>query len=180
MIMLMQKRGSRASKVLLRSHSQPPCLRRREVAHYGMHRADELGWPPHYHLCPFDWRWRFGCTQKDAWRGLSESYDHYQILTDEFMHEVLHVRSCVEGAVLNLSSFQQTEAWSSNSFLSLLANCQSGFESFENSDSLRHSGTPDCRQGCRKVHLGRMNVPETLRPYHRHWTHPNDENDDAI
>ena len=64
-IVLMQHRVTRALRASPRSSSQPPCLRRREVAYYARQSGSRRQWLPQYHLCPFDSRWRFGCVGSD-------------------------------------------------------------------------------------------------------------------
>jgi hypothetical protein len=90
-IMLMQYRDSRTLSAASRSHSQPPDLRRREVAYLAAQSCCRREWLANYHLCPFDFRWKFGCVRE-------ERYESFQKLNDNASWDVFHVRSCVKQA----------------------------------------------------------------------------------
>ncbi len=178
-IMLMQDRVSRAQRIPARSHSQPACLRRREVAYYGRLQAHTRQWLPRYHLCPSDSRWRVGCIERFVWHEPMEAYDSYAMLADNTAHGVFHVRSCVKEFCSNLSSLQQSGDWYWKSFLGEIAVCKNSVANHKRTGGLRHTGSPNCPHGCVKVHLSRMNVPESLREYHPGPAYGDDDEDEV-
>jgi hypothetical protein len=154
-IALVQQRASLRRKeqpsYRRRSISQPPILRRREVAYYARQRSNNRLWLGHCHLCPFDSRWKFGCHRHSG-----------ETLSDNHDSELFDVRSCARGLSRLGTSLQASWSWYSSSFLADVAICYmaGGW----------HGGTADCPWGCSKVSLDQLHVPEPLRPYHpRRW-----------
>ena len=174
-VMLRQGRTSRTLQASSRSHSQPPCLRRREVAYRGVGYPVRRNWLANYHLCPFDSRWRFGCIQ----------HGRNELLADGTLRQVFDVRSCVKGVSRTGSCVQQTQGWRDHSFLASIAHCQDGIDYWwypkDVGSNLRHTYTKSCPQGCKNVHLDRLNVPEDLRPYHprRKYEDEDEQSDSA-
>ncbi|KAK5229123.1 hypothetical protein LTR47_008015 [Exophiala xenobiotica] len=72
-----------------RSISQPPILRRREVAYYARQEPENRRWLDRCHLCPFDSRWKFGCH--------GHSHTRWEVLSDNHPSDLFDVRSCVRG-----------------------------------------------------------------------------------
>jgi hypothetical protein len=172
-IMLMQYRASRTPSAASRSHSQPPCLRRREVAYYAVQSSHRRLWLTGYHLCPFDFRWRLGCVGEPPWRFGSltqdERYDSNHKLNDNASWNVFHVRSCAKGIFQGRFSAQESRYWQRHSFLTYITYCQDNIHRnwlLHDVESVRHTGNRDCPHGCRKVYMDRLNVPEPLRYYH--------------
>jgi hypothetical protein len=172
-IMLMQYRASRMPSAVSRSHSQPPYLRRREVACYAVQSSHRRLWLAGYHLCPFDFRWRFGCVGEPPWRfgrlTQEERYVSNHKLNDNASWNVFHVRSCAKGIFQGHFSAQESRYWQRHSFLAHITYCQDNNNRhwFRNDvESMRHTGNRHCPRGCRKVYMDRLNVPEPLRYYH--------------
>ena len=158
--MLRQGRAFRTLQASSRSYSQPPCLHRREVAYYGARDAGLRSWLADYHLGPFDSHWRFGCIKKGF----------FVLLAGSSPKAAFQVRSCVKGISSTGSCVQQTQEWRDDSFLGLIARCQDGVGKVwyqrDIGSNMRNTYTRACPQGCKNVHLDRLNVPEYLRPYH--------------
>ncbi|EXJ56888.1 hypothetical protein A1O7_07232 [Cladophialophora yegresii CBS 114405] len=93
-IMLMQYSASRRRSTKARSHSEPPCLRRKELGDCERQESWRW-WLPPYHFCPELPSWRFG------WTG-----------------------GCVKGIHTACSSVQQSRNWHYHSFLAEIADCQ--------------------------------------------------------
>jgi len=112
-VLLMQYRASRPSdaRATSRSYSQPPSLRRRELAYNARHRSDNRRWLGSYHLCPYDSRWRIRC---DKYEG---SYDENQLLRDGQWCELNDVSSCAKGRPSRPYSGQDSDDWEWYSFL---------------------------------------------------------------
>jgi hypothetical protein len=170
-IILMQYRASRTSRIPSRSHSQPPCLCRREVSFCSVQRSDKRYWLPGYHLCPLDSTWRFDCTDP-------KESEEENALGDNNLREVFPVRSCVKGIAHGPLCVQQTAIWQCASFLACIANCQDHMTSRTGMESAEHTHWCPCPQGCRNVHLSQLNVPENLRPYHPYRCY--EDEDDSV
>ncbi|KIW97503.1 uncharacterized protein Z519_01087 [Cladophialophora bantiana CBS 173.52] len=158
-IMLMQHKASRVADGRIRSHSQPPRLRRREVSHYKVHFPLRSRWLS-FHLCPADSRWRSGCA---------EGHFEGPWLLGGNVEPHVNVRSCFKHASRRPRSVQQTLGWRYFSFLAEIINCQDGASSYSSPgklEGLRHTYTRDCPRGCRNVDVGRLNVPQLLRNFH--------------
>jgi len=153
-IILMQYRASRLRGSASRSHSQPRLMRHRRKI-YDENRGSDLHlWLEIYHLCPFDSAWRLA-HREGRWNGVS-----------------CDPRNCVEGISNGPHSVQESYSWQYRSYLGYIAGCQDGYTGSYYSRgrrlarNMRHTGTRSCPQGCGKVHLDRIQVPEALRPFH--------------
>ncbi|KAJ9609961.1 hypothetical protein H2200_006291 [Cladophialophora chaetospira] len=182
-VMLMQHRASRAPRESPRSYSQPPCLRRTEMAYYAKQSTPRHEWLTEYHLCPFDSSWRFGCVGGHHPARPLEQFQLYQMFSDNVNREVFHVRSCVKGIVSSGFAIQEFYAWRNYSFLAEIASCQDNRNYFGTRirmGRMRHTGGPSCPQGCRNVLLNKLKVPEALRPRHStpYYRGPEDDDDD--
>lgn len=187
-IMQMQYRASRRPSAS-RSHSQPPYLRRREVAYYAVQWSYRRPWLTGYHLCPFDFRWRFGCVGETPWRfswlTQEEQYESRHKLNDNASWNVFHVRSCAKGIFQGRFSVQESIYWQRHSFLAYITYCQDNRNRnwlHDEVESVRHTGNRDCPHGCRKVRMDRLNVLEPLRYYHPNRSFEDEEDsydDDA-
>lgn len=149
------KRCSRDSR--RRSHSQPPLLRRREAAYYAQLRSSTHSWLPPLHLCPFDSQWKVGCDPG--------SFQKHH-LWGHGIYTVFNVRSCAKGVFEACASLQESQRWHDNSFLGLIRDCQHRSVDTGEPQSIRHAGTDTCPQGCSKIDLSQLNVPESLKSYH--------------
>jgi hypothetical protein len=174
-IMLMEHRASRGQSTSTRSYSQPPSLRRRELAYYAAQYSQKHRWLPCYHLCPGAPSWRFGCVDQ---KHSGESYEGYSLLGDGITRNVFHLRSCVKGIHSGCLSIQQSWQWEIYSFLADLAECQDDAACTGRASSHRD----DCPwpEGCRDFHVEQLNVPEDLRYYHprRRWFSDDDDDGD--
>lgn len=154
-IMLMEYRASRSRHASSRSHSQPPCLRRREMAYYTQHQSLTHPWMPVYHLCPADLRWKFQCAPKS---------EREVILEYALVFDVFDVRSCVKDSHIEHWSSQSRWGWRDRSFLAHITRCQDS-RAYSGLRSGHHDRCP-APQACEKLHIDRLNVPEDLRAYH--------------
>lgn len=158
-IMLMQYRASRP-RSKSRSNSQPPFLRRREVAYFAAHYSRRHKWLAYFHLCPYDSQWKFGCVGYG-----DERYDSVPRLWESDAFLCFHIRSCAKGISSRCLSVQLSRSWQNYSFLTGIRDCQDYGRCWP-FRRVEHSGTVDCPQGCGKVRLNRLHVPESLRSYH--------------
>lgn len=149
-IMAMQYQAAHSNKLAPRSYSQPPPMRR--CSGGASHTSSWLDRPPwleSYHLCPFNSRWRFDCYA-------SEHFDD--------------LWTCIEGVSSECFSVQESSSWRWRSFLRQIAQCQDGspepYSPCQSSALMRHTGTRNCTQGCSRIYLDRLNVPERLQEYH--------------
>ncbi|KAF2235308.1 hypothetical protein EV356DRAFT_500539 [Viridothelium virens] len=157
-IMLMQYRASHPQGSASRSHSQPRHMYRRDMVYGKLRSSRRHQWLDVYHLCLFDAQWRLAscCSRADAIR--TDWYGHCQ-----------NPRSCAKGISAGCHSVQESSSWRHSSYLGDIAQCQ---EQNPRGDEhgiprgMRHSYTRSCPQGCGKVHLDRIQVPEALQPYH--------------
>ena len=159
-IMLMHHRASRPRGSASRSHSQPRNMNHKEVAYGAMRKSRRrYAWLGTYHLCPFDSQWRLGFIARDVKETYRRGYYG-------------DPRSCAEGISNERHSVQESWSWQRYSYLGHIATCQDSFG--EEYDwgwcglprSMRHTATRSCPQGCSKVHLDRIQVPEALRHFH--------------
>ncbi|OCT49053.1 hypothetical protein CLCR_04571 [Cladophialophora carrionii] len=156
-ITLMQYRASRQRSTKTRSNSQPPILRRKELAYRAWHESWRK-WLQACHFCPGSSSWRFGCVGASR---RDKGYNDFSMIG----HSMVDVRCCVRGIHSECSLVQQSYSWSFWSFLAGLTDCQ---------DNTAHTGTDMGHDdacpwpaGCRSIPLDRLNVPEDLR-----WHHP--------
>lgn len=156
-IMLLQDRASRRTP-RRRSYSQPPCLKRREVDYCALRYV--AFWMRAVHFCPFNLHWSCNCSKSSLmWQ--------QHVLCDGGTYTLSDLRRCMKGTHQGYGSIQESERWRSYSFLAEIAMCQSGsIEHLKAMGFRLHSATPDCPQGCSKVDLGKLAVPQELQPYH--------------
>jgi hypothetical protein len=158
-IMLMHNRASRPRGYASRSHSQPRHMNHRKVAYGEMRESRRrYGWLGTYHLCPFDSQWRLGFIARDVKE--TSRHDYYG-----------DPRSCAEGISNERHSVQESWTWGCHSYLGHIATCQDDSKDYDWGwrglpRSMRHTATRSCPQGCSKVHLDRIQVPEALRHFH--------------
>jgi hypothetical protein len=173
-IMLMEHRASRRQSTSTRSYSQPPSLRRRELAYYAIQGSQKHRWLPCYHLCPGATSWRFGCVDQ----GLSgESYEGYCMLGDGIARNAFHLRSCVKGIHSECSSVHESVRWELNSFLAKLARCRD--EAMRTGRATNHRNDCPWPEGYRDFHVEKLNVPEDLCYYHPRRSWFSDDDDDG-
>ena len=81
-------------------------------------------------------------------------------------------------------SVQESASWKYFSFLALIAGCQDGGRRYRDGQILSHTGTRDCPQGCNRVHLDQLHVPERLQCYNPLRRHEDkdeeDDNNDSV
>jgi hypothetical protein len=158
-IMLMHYRASRPRGSASRSHSQPRNMDHREVAYGEMRNSRRRhDWLGTYHRCPFDSQWRLGFI----WRDIHEAHRH------DYCEDP---RSCAEGISNERHSVQESWRWRRHSYLGHIAMCQDNEKKYDWGwrglpRSMRHTATHNCAQGCSKVYLDRIQVPEELRHFH--------------
>ena len=152
--MLMHHRASRPRGSASRSHSQPRLMRHRGIAYDEQRESGLHSWLGTYHLCRVDPVWRLGLKK---WTRHGHS---------------CNPRNCAEGKSNERHSVQESSSWQHKSYLRHIAQCQDGSRSSPSTRGRRlainmnHTGTRSCPQGCSKVHLDRIQVPEALRPFH--------------
>jgi hypothetical protein len=150
---LMHHRASRPRGFASRSHSQPRSMYHRKAVdgNLTMQESRHRPWLGKYHLCPFDSQWRLGLISG---------------------HDVRHdLRSCAKGISNERHSVQESWTWRRYSYLGHIAICKdSDKKHYWSWDSLprsmSHTATRSCPQGCSKVHLDQIQVPESLRNFH--------------
>jgi hypothetical protein len=159
-IMLMHLHADRPRGYTSRSHSQPRHSYHREAEYAARRHGGRNGWFE-YHLCLFNSQWRLG---------FHEGYYYY--------NEVLQIsdpRNCVKDISNKCHSVQESWRWKNRSFLRDIAKCQDKYETNNNSRgmlrSMRHTATSNCPQGCSKIDLDRIQVPEELRYFHPRRTY---------
>jgi len=151
-IMLMLSQSNRPRNSTSRSCSQPPASRRRRVG------FERQGLRPHWlqtchHLCRFDSRWRLCCSEEMS----------------ETAPKGTYARDWIKGtSKVACFSTQNSVRWFRDSYLAEIARCQDGskFPWRWKSKRMWHSGNHDCPQGCGKVDLNQLQVPESLQYYH--------------
>lgn len=160
-IMLWQDRATRPSYPKRRSKSQPPCLRRRENAYLAAHMSTSRPWLECYHLCPLDSQWRIGCLRGP-----------YDLLQDSYAQWTVDSGNCIMRPLTRTCSAQESDRWRRNSFLTHITFCQDRNKyqlQFVNRGPVitRHNcDSTDCPQGCSKVNVARLRVPDCCLPYH--------------
>jgi hypothetical protein len=152
-IMLMHHRASRPRGSASRSHSQPRSMYHRKAV-YGnptIQESRHRPWLGTCHLCPLDSQWRLGLISR---------------------HDSRHdPRSCAKGISNERHSVQESWSWRRHSYLGHIAICQDSDKKHYRSwyslpRSMSHTATRSCPQGCSKVHLDQIQVPESLRNFH--------------
>lgn len=162
-IVLMTNRASWPSRIKPRSHSQPPCLRRRELVCAARYTGPI--WLRNYHLCPSDFRWKPICSP------VEDNHPKVEILKDNALWLLPNVRNCLRDISFLITSLQESDDWKYHSFLADIGRCQdrqSWIFRLRNPRAvmLRHTFDRNCPQGCGKVHLDRLNVPRALSNFH--------------
>jgi hypothetical protein len=168
-IMLMNFQSARPQNWASRSSSQPPSIRGRR----GEPEYTPFGrlWLQNCHFCCFDWRWRLCCVGNICERAYNS-----RLFTGPYM------KDCINGTSNKANfSIQNSMMWFDYSYLAEIARCQDGDKDTGHIKSqrtwkwrpkiLRHSGNRDCPQGCWKVDLNRLQVPEYLQEYHPRRKH---------
>ncbi|KAH6646067.1 hypothetical protein BKA67DRAFT_92594 [Truncatella angustata] len=159
---LMQYRASRQRSHMRRSNSQPPNLRRREIAQTALLQSVSHPWLDSYHLCPSESRWRFGCSKFSC----DGDNTVFQLFSDNYKRTAAAVRSCVQEKLHSTSAVQQSIYWKVSSFLAEIASCQDGSVPDLAPTVSRHNRGRDCPEGCSTVDLNKLKVPEALRSHH--------------
>ena len=109
-IALMLGVRKRRPSVGRRSCSQPPELRRRDVAYYKpQQQLRSRRWLPGYHLCPLTMRHRFGCPGSYA--------PPYVTLRDRNLICSMSVRDCLVGKRHANQMLHETYEWQTSSFV---------------------------------------------------------------
>ncbi|KAF2228420.1 hypothetical protein EV356DRAFT_514199 [Viridothelium virens] len=155
-IMQMQYRASYTRKPRKRANSQPPCLRRREVAYNEELWSHNRLWLPSFHLCPFDSKWNFGCVSF-----LDENYTSQEAFQENTLRNVFHIRSCVNGVRGQCSSVQESDSWQRYSFLALITECQAikgNWKFPRKAACIRRTVTGSCPVDCGKAYMDRHHI----------------------
>lgn len=162
-IMLMQCRASRFQRFTSRSRSEPPDTRYRERAYYARHTSRKHPWIVPYHLCPYDSRWQFSCDYGESFWTIGAD------LCGGPEPSSFELRSCVAGSSNGPSSVQMGQPWKWSSFLACIAYCKAKQASvyyyhitpesyYDAPESMRHSVTSSCPQGCSKIDQDLLDV----------------------
>jgi hypothetical protein len=133
--------------------------RRRKVDYFARHRISARPWLLDVHLSPYNSRWHF-CVPPYGVEGGYLNGNNY--------HWFKNLRVCIEDTFSSPLSVQETWEWEYYSFLGEIQLCQDGTQYMGGRRlSGSHASTGfGCTEGCEKVHLDRMKVPESLREFH--------------